>query len=125
MIAAAEPVAASGTVLRSDQLIGTEVVNPHIEDLGSVQDIVLSPNTVKIAYLVIGRGGVFGFDEKYVPVPWGAFKVTVGEGLLVLDATKATMDAAPQVLDSEFSASGDFALESAHVNAFWAAYIRK
>jgi sporulation protein YlmC with PRC-barrel domain len=123
MIAAAEPVAAKGTAFRSDQLIGTEVVNPKTQDLGSVQDIVLSPNTDKIAYLVIGRGGVFGFDEKYVPVPWSAFKVTVGEGLLVLNATKADMDAAPQVPDREFSSSGDFALESAHVNAFWVSHI--
>jgi len=41
----------------------------------------VSLNTGKIAYLVIGRGGAFGFDEKYVPLPRGTLNMPVGEGL--------------------------------------------
>ena len=122
-IAAAQPVTSKNTSFRSDELLGIDVRTPQNEALGSVEDLVMSPRTGKIAYLLIARGGIFGFDEKYVPVPWEDFKVTPARNLLVLDTTKGAMEAAPQVSKDQFAPPGHFDQESQKVDAYWKAHL--
>lgn len=120
-IAGALPVTDTTVALRSDQLIDTDVRNAAGDALGSVHDLVIDPKTGKIAYLILARGGLFGFDETFVPVPWADFKVTPNASLLVLDTTKATVNAAPLVSDAQFRADGQFTAESHKVDAYWTA----
>ena len=124
-IAAAQPVTSAGTAFRSDQLLGTDVRDPKNQALGSVDDIVMSPSTGKIAYLVIARGGIFGFGEKHVPIPWQDFKMAPNGSLLVLDTTKASMDGAPQVSEDEFATSGQFEQQSQKIDAYWTTQLPK
>jgi sporulation protein YlmC with PRC-barrel domain len=118
-IAAALPVTDTTAALRSDQLIDTDVRNMQNEGLGSVHDLVINPQTGKIAYLIIARGGLFGFDRTFVPVPWADFKVTANADRLVLDTTKALITAAPSVTDAQFRAAGQFTEQSQKVDAYW------
>src|SRR5262249_53599556 len=122
-IAAAQPVTSSNISFRSDELLGLGVRNPQNEDLGSVEDLVMSPQTGKIAYVVIARGGFFGFDERYNPVPWQDFKITPARNILVLDTTKGIMEAAPQVSKGQFTPPGHFDQESQKVDAYWKAHL--
>jgi sporulation protein YlmC with PRC-barrel domain len=121
-ISAARPVTSVTAPFRSDQLIGAEVRNSQGQALGAVDDLVMNPSTGKIAYLVISRGGIFGFDEKYVPVPWADFKVTPEMNLLVLDSTEAVMATAPEVAHDQFSKPSGFVQVSENVNAYWKAH---
>ena len=122
-IATAVPVTAADLNFRSDQLVGAGVVNPQGDDLGSVDDIVMDPQNGRIAYLVVARGGIFGFGKKYVPVPWEDFKAAPGNKLLVLASTKATMAAAPQVKEDQSFQGTAFAAESQKLNAYWVAHL--
>jgi sporulation protein YlmC with PRC-barrel domain len=120
-IRAAVPVTGPSVALRSDELLGVEVRNPNNLALGSVDDLILSPRTGDIIYDVIASGGIFGFDESYVPVPWDDFKATPGASLLVLDTTKSGLDGAPHVKEDAFSVGGAADAEMQKVNAYWKA----
>jgi sporulation protein YlmC with PRC-barrel domain len=123
-IAAAVPVTGKDVSFRPDQLVDTNIVNPSNETLGSVHDMISDPKTGKVAYVIVSRGGLFGIDASYVPVPWGDFKASPNASLLVLDTTKAVMSAAPQVSDDQFTKAGQFDPESQKVDAYWTSRIK-
>ena len=84
---------------------------------------LMNLQTGKITYLVIARGGIFGIDEKLVPVPWIDFKITPNVKLLVLDATKGTLEAAPQANKDQFTIPGHFDRLTQKVDAFWKTHL--
>jgi hypothetical protein len=123
-IAAAQPVTGKDASFRSDQLLDAKVVSPGDESLGSVHDLVRSPQTGQIAFVVIARGGLFGFDAKYTPVPWSDFKATPNASFLVLDTSKPILAAAPQGRDDQFTKAGQFDAERQKVDTYWSAHIK-
>jgi len=122
-IAAALPVTAGTLPYRSDQLIDSGVRSADDTSLGSIHDLITNPDTGKIAYIVIARGGVFGIGQSYVPVPWEDFKSAPHMHFRVLDSTASVMSAAPKFDDSEFSQAGAFAQKSKQVDAYWVAHL--
>lgn len=122
-ITAARPVATENATFPYNELIGTEVRNPGDKALGSIDDLVIDPHTGKIAYVIIGRGGLFRIGEAYVPVPWDDFKSTPSLNLLVLDTTKAAMSAAPHANEDQFKPAGQFNQESQKVDAYWQVHL--
>ena len=123
-IAAAQPVTGKSISFRSDQLLDADVVSPANEMLGSVHDLVTNPQTGVIAYVVLARGGLFGIDASYTPVPWADFKASPNGSLLVLDTTKAILAAGPQGRGDQFTKAGQFEAESQKVDTYWTAHIK-
>ena len=92
-IAAAQPVTSKNTPFRPGELLGTEVRSPQNEALGSIENLVMSPATDKVAYLVIALDRSFGIDGISVPVPLEDFKITPNADLMVLDTTRGILEA--------------------------------
>lgn len=85
---------------RARNLIGAKIVDDKGERLGTVADIVLTPNRDAISYAVLSHGGTWGMGDKYFAVPWSQFSFrpgeTAGQGILVLkNVTNADLDKAP------------------------------
>lgn len=55
-------------------LKGTDVVSSTGEKLGDIDDFVIEAQTGKIAFAVVGAGGVLGVGEKLHAVPFSALK---------------------------------------------------
>ena len=115
-IASARPLTSEDAPMLNEELLGTEVRNLQGELLGSITDLVRNPQTDKISYLVIAPDKNIGIDDKNVPVPVEDFKITPNANLLVLEASKGALAAAPLV--NPFSSDG-IELQHWRVDAYW------
>lgn len=87
---------------KAKDLIGVKVLNEKEERLGTVEEIVLTPNRDAISYVVLSHGGVLGVGDKFFAVPWSQFSFkpvepgeTEKENVLVLShVSKAALEAA-------------------------------
>ncbi|TVS09272.1 MAG: PRC-barrel domain containing protein [Phycisphaerales bacterium] len=84
----------------SDNIIGTDVVDPRGESLGSIDDLVVDLRKGKAPYAVLAFGGTLGFNRDKVAVPMQAFSWDDSEERFVLNTTRDRLEAAPE-FDSE------------------------
>jgi len=66
------------TLHRASKLIGSTVKSSDGEDLGTIYDIVLTPDLDSVSYIALSRGGAFGLGRSLYAVPWSALKTGVG-----------------------------------------------
>ena len=93
-------------VLLATKIRAASFKNTRDEELGKVEDLLLDRKK-EVAFLIIGRGGVLGIGENYVPVPWSL--VGLGEKrsnaavTIAVDATKGQLEKAPLVKGSNYA----------------------
>jgi sporulation protein YlmC with PRC-barrel domain len=99
-------------IFKASSLKGLTIQNANKETVGTVQDVVIDPQSGQIGYLALNVGRYVGAGEKTIAYPWTGLKVTkTGEGdtavpALTIDATKERLAAAP-----EFKAGREHAAE--------------
>jgi len=93
-------------VLRATKIIGSTLKNSENMDLGKVEDLLLD-RSYHLTYAIVGRGGVLGIGESYVPVPWPKLRLSYNREntaiTAVIDATKQQLEQAPLVKGNTYS----------------------
>ncbi|QYO76093.1 DUF4142 domain-containing protein [Devosia salina] len=105
--------------LNVDDITGTDVRNLQDENLGSVSDLVIDPDSGQLTYVVVARGGFLGFGEDYVAVPWERFSATPGVNTLVLDLDPQRLEQAPSIDPDSFGDPSTYAAQDQQIEAFW------
>jgi sporulation protein YlmC with PRC-barrel domain len=75
------------------QIIGQSVYNDKQERIGTVEDIIISPDKT-VSYGIVGAGGFLGFDRRDVAIPVKQFNMTDGR-LVLPGATKEALREMP------------------------------
>ena len=93
-------------------LLGTKIVGSHVmnlqkQDIGTIDDLVVNPDTGRVRFAVIGVGGFLGVGDTKVVVPWGAVGLEKNKSgdapSYVLDVTKDRLEKAPKFDASKLS----------------------
>ncbi|MDN3554957.1 PRC-barrel domain-containing protein [Halomonas maura] len=66
--------------IRSDQLVGSSILNPSGDEIGKIDDLLLDQDG-QVVGIVVGVGGFLGIGEKHVALTWQSIEITSsGEG---------------------------------------------
>jgi sporulation protein YlmC with PRC-barrel domain len=75
-------------------LLEKDVYNDKKQDIGEVEDVVVSPEGKTVSWAIIGVGGFLGIGERLVAIPMDHLKLENGKFVLK-GATKEVLKAMP------------------------------
>ena len=75
-------------------ILGQPVYNDKKERVGTVDDIIVSPDKA-VSYAIVNAGGFLGLAKHYVAIPVSQFKL-VDKKLVLPGATKEALKASPE-----------------------------
>lgn len=78
---------------KASSLIGMDVRNHKDERLGEIKDVVFDLKSERVAYVVLGTGGLLD-RQKFVAVPLNAFTASADQKHLILRAEKSKLETA-------------------------------
>jgi sporulation protein YlmC with PRC-barrel domain len=99
---------AADTHFRASELLGKSLKSTDGEQLGDLNDLIISSQG-EINFALVSKGGVLGVGEQVVPVPWNAISRGTQEDELLVNIDKERFDNAPAYsaneLDDQFGRS--------------------
>jgi sporulation protein YlmC with PRC-barrel domain len=91
---------AAGSHFRASELLGKSLKGTDGEDLGDVNDLIISSQG-EVDFALVSKGGVLGLGDQVVPVPWNAISSGAQEDELMVNISKERFDSAPSFSSDE------------------------
>jgi sporulation protein YlmC with PRC-barrel domain len=79
---------------RVSKIIGKKVVSQKGEDLGKIEDLMLSKDAC-LDYIILAPGGLLGTGDRLIPIPWKALKTGAQADTIIIDMDKSQLEKAP------------------------------
>ena len=114
-------------LIASDRVEGTDVRRQNGEKIGRIERVMIDKISGNVAYAILSFGGLLGFGEKHLPIPWGTLKYDPSQSAYTVPLSDEDLAKAPSyAADKEFD-WGDRSEEikvHAYYNArpYWGAY---
>jgi sporulation protein YlmC with PRC-barrel domain len=83
------------TGYRTSKIIGTSVMNDAGESIGKIDDLIVSPDDNKSAYVILSVGGWLGMGTHLVALPYGNLHITSSK-ITLPNATKDGLKTLPE-----------------------------
>jgi len=114
-------------LIASDRVEGTDVRRLNGDSIGRIERLMIDKQSGNVAYAILSFGGLLGFGEKHLPIPWAALKYDVSLNAYTVALNDEDLAKAPSyAADKEFD-WGDRSEEIKVHNyykapAYWGAY---
>ena len=89
------PVTQLPFTVATSELIGSNIVNHELKDLGTLEDLILTENDG--SYALIRHGGLLGIGRDYTPVALERLRMTEDGELLVVHVAEEKFADAPEI----------------------------
>ena len=83
------------SLLASGTLIGDKVINAQNENIGEIEELMISVGDGTVAYAVMSFGGFLNFGTKFFAVPWSTLQVNEEKKCFVINVDKERLKDAP------------------------------
>jgi sporulation protein YlmC with PRC-barrel domain len=82
-------------VLGANELLGYNVENAADENLGGLEDAIISLENGCVDYMILSFGGILGLGDSHYIIPWRAVTIDPANGRLLLNIDPEVLDNAP------------------------------
>ena len=108
-------------LIPADRVNGTDVYNKAGDRLGKIEDVAIEKISGEVAYAILSFGGVLGLGAKFHPVPWKLLKYDEDKRAYVVPMTKADLEKAPMIDETQLSGWNDAADREA-IHSYYAGF---
>ena len=88
--------------VRVRELIGANVQSRDGKKAGKIEEVIVDSTGRTIQFAVMGKGGILGIGEQFLPVPWQSLKAQEGQRGYVLSIDEQKLGAAPRLQRGQY-----------------------